>query len=201
MPSIRERTSLSSHTNELSNEVDGASLTQLTVVATTILEQAIDLLQNVLTSDDQLTRQSKHLPGSTIGKHLRHARDHFMLLLDSVATPAPHVFSYDTRSRNTPMESHLLTARDALKETIARLEEVVRKADINTPMTLHAVTPTSQRLETSFGRELWFAALHAVHHWSMVRVIAGEMDIELAAEFGYAPSTLLHRSLQEKAKI
>jgi hypothetical protein len=36
-------------------------------VATTILRQAIDLLDNVLTSDEQLTTESKFLPGSTIG--------------------------------------------------------------------------------------------------------------------------------------
>jgi hypothetical protein len=35
----------------------------------------------------------------------------------------------------------------------------------------------------------------------MVRVIAGEMGIELDAEFGFAPSTLLHKDLQEKAKM
>lgn len=42
-------------------------LTQLLSVSTTILAQALDLVENVLTSDEQLTIHSKYLPGSTIG--------------------------------------------------------------------------------------------------------------------------------------
>jgi hypothetical protein len=42
-------------------------LAQLQFVSTTVLQQALDLLENILTSDEQLTIQSKFLPGSTIG--------------------------------------------------------------------------------------------------------------------------------------
>lgn len=42
-------------------------LIQLQFVSTTVLQQALDLVENILTSDDQLTAQSKFLPGSTIG--------------------------------------------------------------------------------------------------------------------------------------
>lgn len=50
-----------------------------------------------------------------------------------------------------------------------------RRIDLDEPMTLNAVTPDMQALQTSFGRELWFAGLHAVHHWSMIRAIAAEL--------------------------
>jgi hypothetical protein len=52
------------------------------------------------------------------------------------------------------MESHLPAARDAIKETIARLDAVVPKAEMNRPMTLNALTPHLQTLATSFGREV-----------------------------------------------
>jgi len=42
-------------------------LAQLQFVSTTVLHQALDLVDNILTSDEQLTVQSKFLPGSTIG--------------------------------------------------------------------------------------------------------------------------------------
>lgn len=45
------------------------SLEQLLDVSTKVLAQAIDLLDNSLTSDDQLTVSSKYLPGSTIGDY------------------------------------------------------------------------------------------------------------------------------------
>jgi len=42
-------------------------LTQLLSVSIAVLTQALDLVETVLTSDDQLTVHSKYLPGSTIG--------------------------------------------------------------------------------------------------------------------------------------
>ncbi|KAI9512338.1 hypothetical protein F5148DRAFT_1164193 [Russula earlei] len=153
------------------------NLEQLIDVGTKILNQALDLLNETLTSDDQLTVPSQYMPGSTIGKHLRHARDHFSLLLDCVSRPCPYVLSYDVRSRNTPMETSREVARDAIENTIEQLKQIVTGVPLDAPITLHAITPYSQTMQTTFGRELWFAGLHAVHHWSMIRVIAGEQVI------------------------
>ncbi|KAJ7139799.1 hypothetical protein C8R44DRAFT_765457 [Mycena epipterygia] len=185
-------------------QAEETTLSQILQVSRIILRQGIDLLDNHITSNDQLTVHSQYLPGSTIGKHLRHARDHFELLADCIRSPPPHVLSYDVRIRNTPMEQERDAARNALLETIQHLEEVVPGADPSTRLTLQAVTPYLQEFDTSFGRELWFAALHCVHHWSMVRVIAGELNIKLADDFGFAPSTLVYQGREAplgKAKI
>jgi len=186
------------------SEDEMKNLEQLIEVGTIILGQALDLLDNSLTSDEQLTVQSQYMPGSTIGKHLRHARDHFSLLLDCVSRPRPYVLSYDVRSRNTPMETSREAARTAIENTMAQLKKVVPDVPLNAPLTLHAVTPYSQTMQSTFGRELWFAGLHAVHHWSMIRVIAGEQGIELEKSFGFAPSTLVHQGTEAslgRAKI
>ncbi|KAF8078337.1 hypothetical protein FPV67DRAFT_1464963 [Lyophyllum atratum] len=174
-----------------------APLTSLLSVSKTVLLQAVDLLDNYLTSDDQLTVNSKFLPGSTIGKHLRHARDHFVLLVESVSSPPPHILSYDTRCRNTPMEGSRSAARAALVEAIDQLEARVPLTRMDAPMTLHATSLAK-------SEQLWFAGLHCVHHWSMVRVIAGELNIQLTGDFGFAPSTLVYQDRQGplgKAKI
>ncbi|KAF9243882.1 hypothetical protein BU15DRAFT_86311 [Melanogaster broomeanus] len=188
------------------HNLESTQLIQLLFVSTTVLQQALDLVTNVFTHDGQLTTQSKYLPGSTIGKHLRHARDHFILLLDCVTGPEPYVLSYDVRSRNTPMESSLSEARDALTSAVSRLKEFETSspAKMDQVMTLNAVTPFAQSFATTFGRELWFAGLHAVHHWSMVRVIAGELGISVPEDFGFAPSTLVYKGSDAalgKAKI
>lgn len=52
------------------------------------------------------------------------------------------------------MESKLSDARMALKEMISKLEEIVPKAKLDEPMTLHAITPHAQVFQTSFGREV-----------------------------------------------
>ena len=95
------------------------------------------------------------------------------------------------------METSVSSAHEYLSSTISQLEHLSsiceadiehgkgyitvndRHIDLDEPMTLNAVTPDMQVLQTSFGRELWFAGLHAVHHWSMIRVIAGELVSEL----------------------
>lgn len=193
-----------SNTLVASQDHHSDGLMQQLSVAKTVLLQAVDLLDHYLTSDEQLSVSSQYLPGSTIGKHLRHARDHFVLLAACMLQPPPYILSYDTRIRNTPMETSRASAKEALLEAIRQLEEVVPTADTNAPITLHAVTPHMQEFQSTFGRELWFASLHCVHHWSMVRVIAGEMNIKLTEDFGFAPSTLVYQDRAAplgKAKI
>ncbi|KAJ3750064.1 hypothetical protein DFH05DRAFT_1465821 [Lentinula detonsa] len=171
---------------------NATNVKDLLFVSQTVLQQAVDLLDNDLKEDEQLVVTSKFLPGSTIGKHLRHARDHFELLINCITSPPPYVLNYDVRSRNTPMETSRGAARSALLETIQRLQDVVPTSNWNAPITLNAVTPFPQTFQTTFARELWFGALHCVHHWSMVRVIAGEMNMKVGDDcFGFAPSTLV----------
>jgi len=172
---------------------------QQLAVAKTVLLQAVDLLDHHLSSDEQLTVQSQYLPGSTIGKHLRHARDHFVLLLDCMQQSPPRNLSYDTRIRNTPMETNRSSAKQALLETVARLQEIVPSMKFEEEITLHAITPHMHSFKTTIGRELWFSSLHCVHHWSMVRVIVGEMGIKLSDDFGFAPSTLVYQGESKKA--
>jgi len=122
---------------------------------------------------------------------MRHALDHFTLLLDSITSPPPYEFSYDTRKRNVPMETSKSAARQTLLDGIARLQDVVPKVNMDESMTLNAITPFLHSYQTTFGREvcsiilpdnqklipiyqLWFACLHCVHHWAQVRVIVGE---------------------------
>ena len=52
------------------------------------------------------------------------------------------------------MESSRTAARDALNDCIAQLHKVVPNAKWAGPITLHAVTPFPQVMETTFGREV-----------------------------------------------
>jgi hypothetical protein len=154
------------------DEMKDSNLEQLIDVGTTIMSQALDLVNDSLTSDEQLTVHSRYMPGSTIGtmpvrlicsidpdrphpgKHLRHARDHFTLLLDCVTRPRPYILSYDVRSRNTPMETSREAARIAIENAIAQVKEVVPGVPLDAPITLNAITPYSQTMQTTFGREV-----------------------------------------------
>jgi hypothetical protein len=76
METITIERSSSSHSPVIQPEQNGShhpsedpmtNLEQLIEVGTTILNQALDLLNNSLTSDEQLTVHSQYMPGSTIG--------------------------------------------------------------------------------------------------------------------------------------
>jgi hypothetical protein len=91
---------------------------------------------------------------ATPGKHLRHARDHFQLLLDALDDRnKPCRVSYDVRKRNTPMESSCSAAIQALQDTIAKLKQL-KVNDIDEELTLDAITPYPQVLKSSIGREV-----------------------------------------------
>ncbi len=71
--------------------------------------------------------------------------------------PTPYKVSYDTRTRNTPMERSREAAREALEQCIRRLEEVVPRVGMDDDVSLTAVTPHLHTFRTTFGREvsLW----------------------------------------------
>jgi hypothetical protein len=78
-----------------------------------------------------------------------------MLLLDTMATSSPpYILNYDVRSRNTPMESSLAHAHTALTECVERLRREVPQLRLDEQLTLNAVTPYPQTLQSTFGREV-----------------------------------------------
>lgn len=52
------------------------------------------------------------------------------------------------------METSRSAAKQALTEAIELLEKVVETAELNEPLTLHAITPYPQTVQTTFGREV-----------------------------------------------
>ncbi|KZS93264.1 hypothetical protein SISNIDRAFT_485539 [Sistotremastrum niveocremeum HHB9708] len=173
------------------------ALGQLQTVSCTVLFQALNLLSTSITSDAQMTYNSTSIPGSTIGKHLRHAYAHFDLLLEAMQGERPWIVNYDVRQRQSPIESSVRAAKEAIEGLILKLthlrDDVNADIHIDDPVILNAVTPDRQIFQSTFGRELWFAALHAVHHWSMIRLIASEQFVHVEESFGISPSTLVYR--------
>jgi hypothetical protein len=71
--------------------------------------------------------------------------------------------------------------------------------DMQREVLLIAVTPTEQEMKSSVGREvrlpaqcsdrsdvqLWFCALHAIHHFSMLRTIAVHELVSILSDMGF----------------
>ncbi|KAL0094734.1 hypothetical protein J3Q64DRAFT_1715664 [Phycomyces blakesleeanus] len=134
------------------------------------------------------------MPCGTLGKHIRHVYDHFSLLLIQLPlTSNGWVVDYDERSRNTTLETSQKEAIRHLKAIQERLTATT-SIDYNSPLTLHAnIDPESSlksHFVSSFGRELWFCCLHAIHHYATIKIICVESGIDVPEDFGMAPSTL-----------
>ncbi|KAG0298358.1 hypothetical protein BGZ96_000072 [Linnemannia gamsii] len=133
---------------------------------------------------------------------------------------------YDKRSREVPMESDIDYAIEELESLQIRLKRHVASVNLDSsdkqqngtpaaatleqdipmpndllqPVTLMAtIDPTKGPVsfQSTFGRELWFCSLHAVHHFAMIKVICAEFGMPLTEGFGVAPSTLKSRMHQQ----
>lgn len=145
--------------------------------------------------------------GASIGQHYRHSMDHVELaaLVASSAgnadsTPAGQLH-YDLRVRGGTLEKDLELSRkrlvdvmDVFRSLLAEGESVMA-SPVDAYFNLSADSGAEIGLPSTVGRELGFAAHHAIHHMAMVKLIAvqtlGLKDSELPHGFGRAPSTLL----------
>ncbi|KAG0361392.1 hypothetical protein BC939DRAFT_122224 [Gamsiella multidivaricata] len=159
---------------------------------------------------EMYTKPSKLACQGTIGKHVRHLHDHYRLLLSTyppnkgLSSKDKWSVDYDARSREVPMETDMDYAIKELSRLQHVLEECRRgnspsegtPTDLSKALTLHATIDPAHppvKFQTTFGRELWFCSLHAVHHFAMIKVICGEMGMPVTENFGLAPSTIKHR--------
>lgn len=123
--------------------------------ALTLLDQAWRLLSKSVTSSAQLSEDSRLIPGATIGKHLRHALDHYRLLLDVIEDASLPLLSYDRRVRMTLIETSIPDALEAVEIIQHRLRSLPSDGSwLKRKVKLEAVTPEEVQLETTLGREV-----------------------------------------------
>ena len=161
-----------------------------------LAEQNIHILHCLHDIIDQLdsceyTATDDHYHSSSIGAHVRHILDHYLMLLAGIESRA---VDYDKRCRDPEVE----TNRDHAKATIDRIVERLQQlpAD-NTPIqaaikvTVEGDTPAQA---STLGRELIFLHGHTTHHHSLMAMIMRLQNKQVAGDFGYAPSTLQHQN-------
>ena len=188
-----------------------------------ILDQPLAMLRDGTVGDEQMRAESRLIPGSSLGKHLRHVHDHYRVLLDSIESSSKQKganqqidLDYDKRSRVVPLETSAKSALQEFESTIDRIQRILgenqgksssRDVHLDRPIRLSATTPIEIELGSSLGREMWFVCLHAIHHYALARVIlVHELGLRIDDSFGVAPSTMVMRlwrqaSSQEKSRL
>ncbi|KAK0561563.1 hypothetical protein OC844_003149 [Tilletia horrida] len=128
------------------------------------------------------------------------------------------VVDYDRRSRDLKMESSNSVAIAEYEGLMERLRQKLAHTKgrlFDRELKVRATTPVVQEFRTTFGREIWFLALHAIHHYALLRICMHEQGITLqstdsasspssskhgvdASQFGVAPSTLAQRTWKQE---
>jgi hypothetical protein len=105
--------------------------------------------------------------------------------------------NYDHRERGTLVENDRFAALNATCELRAAYEKLnpdFLSRHLNVTCKTSYSTSGSQVSPSTVGREVMYAVAHAVHHYALIGVMAGIMDVKLPAGFGVAPSTLKHQA-------
>ncbi|CAN5516487.1 hypothetical protein BH10BAC1_BH10BAC1_19390 [soil metagenome] len=126
------------------------------------------------------------LKKASIGKHVRHIVEFYECLLYNSTNDT---VNYDERKRNILLEENLTFALDFITEIIDTLEA------INSNKRLILVSNYENQsisMESSLYREITYNIEHTVHHLAIISIaIPIHFDyINLAADFGYADSTI-----------
>ncbi|WP_421850231.1 hypothetical protein [Marinomonas sp.] len=124
---------------------------------------------------------------STIGEHFRHWLDVFQAV-----SHAGIVIDYNQRRRGHKVE----TSREVALAEIADLTNwltSLSEKDLKRMVNIMTEVSVSQKqaclMSSTLEREITFAALHANHHFAMVKVGASLLGKAIADDFGIAPAT------------
>ena len=154
------------------------------------LRQGETLLADI--PDEIYTRKLTVAFNASIGGHYRHCLDHFKSLLEAAAEGD---LNYDHRERGTMIENDRFAALHAtrqLRESYEILDPDFLSRHLSVTCKTSYATSGSQVSPSTVGREVMYAVAHAVHHFALIGVIAGIMEVKLPVGFGVAPSTLKH---------
>ena len=142
--------------------------------------------------DDAYVKPVAALDGATLGQHLRHATEFYLCLLDALSSRT-FVVNYETRSRDTLLETNRSAALAALTDVEARI--LAYSEDRSLELLIASEDLGSMSIPSSFYRECAYNIDHSIHHMALLRAGTKEIcpNLRLPESFGVAKSTLAHR--------
>lgn len=163
-----------------------------------VFDQLISFIDSI--DDDIYQTHSRPLFDSNIGQHLRHILDIYQAL---IRNKQDTIIDYDIRLRGIPLESN---RRDAIitLNTIRQWLTQLTPDDMNRSVSISTEVAISEQhsaiFQTSFGRELFFASNHTIHHLALMVTLAKVLGWRGINEYGVAPATATYLREQESAQ-
>ncbi|HEY5778454.1 MAG TPA: hypothetical protein VIT00_06925 [Terrimicrobiaceae bacterium] len=129
---------------------------------------------------------------SSVGGHYRHCLDHFRGVLDGL--DAEEV-NYDNRRRDPRTETVRGVALSQTRELLRASEQLgswTLGCSIKVRSKVSYAIEESPSAISTVGREIMFCVVHAIHHYALIRVMCGMLEVVVPDGFGVAPSTIKH---------
>lgn len=143
--------------------------------------RAVRLIESL---DDEKYMRIANGTGS-VGGHIRHNLDFINSFLNGIAERR---IDYDRRERDTRIETDRQFAITGIDFAIARLNAL--DGEVTERINVRSEIDGDLWHSSSVSRELEFIHSHTVHHHALIAEKLRGMGVELAADFGVAPSTL-----------
>lgn len=143
-------------------------------------------------------RQVRDFPAATYAPTVQGCLEVFaqasrcLQMLDDDAYQAGIVIDYNQRRRGHRVEtsrSVALVEIDELTNWLTGLSEKELKKNVNVLTEVSVLHTQACLMSSTLEREITFAALHANHHFAMVKVAASLMNKAIDDDFGIAPAT------------
>ena len=155
------------------------------------LLQLKDLLDKISRND--YTRKSPILSGSTIGQHIRHILEFYLLLISGSFSGT---ISHDKRQRDLRIETDPECALQTVDRLFAGIDTLDHGQQVKFEGDYSKSGAEQNTIFSSVGRELAYCIEHSIHHQAIIKagLIAMGLEKLTDADFGVAYSTIRHNS-------
>lgn len=160
-------------------------------VAQENLAQIKDLLEIISLED--YTRKPDVLSGASLGQHVRHILEFYLLLISGSFTGT---ISYDKRERNLKIENDPDFAIQTVKNVLAGILTLCEDKPLKFDADYTTDGSTGNIIMSSVYRELAYCIEHSIHHQALIKsglVAMGQSNL-VDDNFGVAYSTIRYRN-------
>jgi uncharacterized damage-inducible protein DinB len=150
------------------------------------LRQLTSLLKNI--SKEHYTQQVEILSGSTIGQHIRHTLEFYLILTNEKAGS----ICYDNRKHDKQIESSLESALKTIDHITTEIENLDEKQSTKFEADYSENGTNKKSMKSSIAREMAYCLEHSIHHQALIK--AGLISLKqkplVDDNFGVAYSTI-----------
>jgi uncharacterized damage-inducible protein DinB len=173
-----------------------ADISHLILCNISTLTVAQDILKRL--PADKYNHVEKPYFESCLGKHLRHILDHYLCFIRDLESGT---IDYEQRQRDSRLETNKEYTMGVIAQIKSQLEclldvnkqgNSLQDSPLNVVLCNDVGFPQGEATQSSLRRELQFLQGHTVHHYALIATMLRFYGIDIARDFGVAPSTLVH---------